>query len=86
MRLADETQDVQLGDEPVRLVFEPERASKRRRDRKRGDPQSFVDTWIYRLETDLERGELPAWTGEPGPRFYRGATLRVLEVVTAAGE
>ena len=85
-RLVDEAHDVQLGDGPVRLVFEPKRATKQRRDRKRGDPHAFVDTWIYLLETDLERGQLPAWTGEPGPRFYRGATLRVLEVVTAAGK
>lgn len=83
VRLVDSSRVVQLGPDPQRLVFEPERPTKLRRDRKRSDPQSFADIWIYRLVFDLERGRLPAWSDEPGPRFYRGASLRVIDAVTA---
>lgn len=76
----DQSQDVVLGGAGVDLVFEPERPTLLRRDRKRMDYQAFIDLYLYRLDVHIERGRLPSWDGDPGPRFFRGASLHVVEI------
>ncbi|MEM1178033.1 MAG: hypothetical protein AAGM22_06805 [Acidobacteriota bacterium] len=79
IELLDDRRELVLGTDPERLIFSPTAATRVRRDRSRQDPGDFVDIHIYRFDVEMQRGRLPSWDGEPGPRFFRGASLRVVE-------
>ncbi|MEM6797385.1 MAG: hypothetical protein AAF725_25675, partial [Acidobacteriota bacterium] len=80
LRIGDQSREVVLGAEPVRVVFEPTEAQVERRERRREDYDSFFDLTLYRLEFEIERGRMPWWSDEPGPLFFRGASMRVVDV------
>ena len=76
VRLGNQTRDVVLGTDWTRLEFAAPDEYKLRTERSPANYYEFLDIWIYRLQVDLERGRYPAWDGETGPFFPRGAELR----------
>lgn len=78
VRFSDAATQVELGPEPLRVELSPEAPTLIRQERRSDDYQRFQDIYVYRLTVTTQRGELPSWTGAPGPRFYLGAAVRHL--------
>ena len=81
IRLGEETRRLRLGPEPIEVGFTPKEPTLLRTDRRPHAYFEFMQIWNYRLTVQIERGEMPHWRGEDGPRFFTGGSIRLTEVV-----
>ncbi|MEM9553359.1 MAG: hypothetical protein AAGC60_03810 [Acidobacteriota bacterium] len=69
---------LELGIEPVELELAPPRPTRIRRARAPDEWERFYDLYVYRLEVDIVRAEIPRWHGGAGPTFPVGVEIRHL--------